>query len=84
MSNSTLPNANRAAAALLHLGVTLTAALAAMFFVVRFGPELHAGEAALYLVALIGSALVLRSAIRLFRDLTSPMATPISRRPLKH
>lgn len=84
MSNSTLPNANKAAAALLHLGFTLTVVLAAMFFVVHFGPALHAGEAAIYLVALVGAALVVRSVILLFRDLASPMAAPVARRPLKH
>lgn len=84
MSNSIHANANKAAAALLNLGFTLTVVLAAMFFVVHFGPALHLGEASLYVAALIGAALVLRSIIRLFRDLASPLAVPAARRPLKN
>lgn len=84
MSNTTVPNANKAASALLNLGFTLTFVLACMFAVVQFGPALHAGEAVLYAVAAAGAALVLRSLVRLFRELATPLPAPASRRPLKH
>lgn len=84
MSNTTVPNANKAASALLNLAFTLTLVLASMFAVVQFGPALHAGEATLYAVAAIGSALVLRSLVRLLRELATPLPAPAARRPLKH
>lgn len=84
MSNIPAPTANKAASALLNLGFTLTFVLAAMFAVVQFGPSLHAGEATLYAVAAGGAALVLRSLVRVFRELAAPLPSPGARRPLKH
>lgn len=73
MSHSPLPSANKAASALLQLGLTLTAALAAVFFVVHFGHLLHAGEALFYSVAGAGGVLILLSLARVVRELARPL-----------
>lgn len=84
MSHSTLPSANKAASALLHLGFTLTGVLACMFVVVHFGERLHTGEAALYGIAGAGGVLILYRLVILFRELAAPLATPAARRPLRN
>lgn len=83
MSNSTLPSANQAASALLHLAFTLTGVLGCLFFVVHFSPLMHGGEALLYAVGLAGAVLILRSLLGLMRELSTPLSTT-ARRPLKH
>lgn len=83
MSHSTLPSANHAASALLHLGLTLTSVIACLFFVVHFSPLMHGGEALLYAMGLAGAVLILHSLLRLMRELASPL--PAARRgQLKH
>lgn len=82
MSNSPLPSANKAASALLHLGLTLTAVLALMFFLVHFGTTLHASEALLYGLGTAGAVLILRSLVQLGRELAAPMP-PAARRPAR-
>ncbi len=83
MSNPTLPSANQAAAALLHLGFTLTGVLACLFFVVHFSPLMHGGEALLYGLGGIGAVLILRSLLGLMRELATPLPAP-TRRTIKH
>lgn len=83
MSHSPVPSANKTASALLHLGLTLTAALAAMFFVVHFSHLMHAGKALLYAVAGTGGALILRSGMRVVRELASPLPPDSRRRTVR-
>lgn len=84
MSNSTIPTANKAASALLHLGLTLTSVLALMFFLVHFGKILHAGEALIYVVGAAGSLLILRSVLLLGRELAAPLPASRPRRAVGH
>lgn len=84
MSHSTVPTANKAASALLHLSLTLTFVLALMFFVVHFGQALHAGEAHIYVVGIGGGLLILRSALLLARELATPLPASRPRRAAGH
>lgn len=84
MSHSAIPTANKAASALLHLGLTLTFVLALMFFVVHFGQALHIGEALIYVVGIGGGLLILRSVLRLGRELAAPLPASRPRRAAGH
>lgn len=78
------PSANQAASALLHLGLTLTAVLGAFYLLGQFGPQLHLGKTALYVMTVLGSLLILRSLVRLARQtMTTRPASP-PRQPLKN
>lgn len=83
MSHPPLPSANSAASALLHLGMTLTAVVALMFFVVHFGHLMHAGKALLYAVAGAGGVLILRSVVQVVRELARPLPPSRPRRAIR-
>lgn len=83
MSHSTIPSANKTASALLNLGLTLTAVLALMFFVVHFGHILHTGKALLFAVAGAGGLLILRAVVQVIRELASPLPSASPRRTVR-